>query len=224
MPAVQPNASSVGQPTVQASETAIPSPVPTIAATSVVLLRPTTIAAVSSGIPVTSTAMPLPTQTGVVNPPTDLPTEVVVPAAPPATSVPTAQTAPGNGTALNFPARIAEGEFMVISATRHAETAIRDLGGDVPAAPSGQSWLLVELLLNCGQQPSCAFDSSAVSVVDASRAEFRPAADFKLAPLFGSYSRNGQVWGYLGFTVPDNAGVLKLAVSEAQKVYWFELQ
>lgn len=146
-----------------------------------------------------------------------------------ATAVPPVQpTAPvvvvvESGAPLNTALNVGMGEMRVISATRPAESYIRELGGVMPAAPANQSWVLVEVLIICQSNP-CTATPSNVKVVGASGVAYNASSQLTMSPILGSSVANGQIWGYVGFVVPNSESRLNLVFSRNNQNYAFSLQ
>jgi hypothetical protein len=206
----------------------ISSPEPTLfVATETRGFVPATVA--STAIPANNT-VPLPTVI------VDLPTAGAQPTTQPisqntATSVsptqlaaPTAISVAITGTPLNIAVDVGAGQLRVVDATRNAESLISDLGGLFPPAPADQSWMLVELLLVCNKNVPCVFSPSALRVISSSGGTYSYVPQLNLVPQFGSVSDNNQIWGYLGFTIPNSDTSLGLTLSENNQTYTFLLQ
>jgi hypothetical protein len=189
-------------------------PAPTIIPTAVMLQ------VLPSAVPLIVPS-PSPVPSTLVNPtiapinPTLAPT--AIPPSP--TSVP-----PGDAAPLNIPVNIGSGQMRVISVNRPGEAFIRDLGGSAPNPPANHAWVVVEVLLICASESSCA-PTNAMQVIGSSGTAYNPGAGFSLDPPFGASSYlNGQVWGYLGFLIPNNESQLQLVLTEGGTTYRFALQ
>ena len=114
--------------------------------------------------------------------------------------------------------------MRVVAAVRPATTLINELGGSAANPPAGQQWLLVEALVICSGSGNCAPDLSGIRVVGSSGATYAPAPDFSMPQLFGpgAYAV-GQVWGYMGFTIPTSETTLRLALNQGGQTYTFAL-
>jgi hypothetical protein len=122
-------------------------------------------------------------------------------------------------------ADIGEGEMLIIDAVRQASAEIVERGGTVPPAPAGEEWVLVELMLICDGGENCAPDTGAFNLTGASSRPYPPAAGFQLEPVFGREAFTaGQVWGYLGFVVPNSESGLWLTLGQGSQLYRFALQ
>ena len=125
---------------------------------------------------------------------------------------------------LHSTINIMAGEFRVVDTMRGAENMIKDLGGSVPPAPANQSWFLLELLLVCKNDPSCAQDPSTLKITGSSGATYAYSSELNLIPMFGTITQNNQIWGYLGFVIPTNETALKLTLSENGQTYVVALE
>jgi hypothetical protein len=115
--------------------------------------------------------------------------------------------------------------MWIVAATRAAENLIRELGGFFDAAPPGYNWVLVEIFMICSGTTNCAPSPSALQVVGASRIPYSVPAGFEIQPIFGPDAYvEGQVWGYLGFIVPNSESALWLVFSQSGQQYAFDLQ
>lgn len=173
----------------------------------------------------TATLLPpaaLPSATPFVSP---TPTAALSPSATATLPPPTATLAPpGAAIPLNVLAALAGGKMMVVSAVHPADSTIRDLGGTAPALPAGSEWLLVELLVQCAES-TCGLASAAIQVVNAAGTAYLPDARLQVVPTFSSgAASNGQVWGYLGFVVPQGETPLYLWVTQNAARTSFALQ
>ena len=129
------------------------------------------------------------------------------------------------GVALSTPLDIGTGEMRVVAAVRPATTMINDLGGAAANPPAGQQWLLVESLVVCSGSNNCAPALSNIRVVGSSGTVYAPAPDFSMPQLFGPGAfAVGQVWGYMGFTIPTSETTLRLALNQNGETYTFALQ
>lgn len=129
------------------------------------------------------------------------------------------------GVALSTPLDIGDGEMRIVAAVRPATTMINDLGGSAANPPAGQQWLLVEALVICSGSDNCAPALSNIRVVGSSGTVYAPAPDFSMPQLFGPGAfAVGQIWGYMGFTIPTSEATLKLALNQDGETYTFALQ
>lgn len=133
--------------------------------------------------------------------------------------------APGDtGVLINAPQSVDVGEMRIIEVARPAETAIEELGGSVPAPGAGQEWVLVEALLECKGGEDCIVSRESITLLDGSGAIYPVASEFDLQPIFGTTPVGGQLWGYLGFTVPAAATDLRLVITQGERSYVFSLE
>lgn len=178
-------------------------------------------------------AIPVPVHTTIPNavsptngashlPPTNLP---------PATNIPTTVPSPATviflagAVPLREGVGIGTGEMRVVDALRQAGAQIRERGGSAGSTPPGEEWVLVEVLLMCAGDANCAPDLGAFSITGTSGRSYSAAAGFALEPVFGRDAFvGGQVWGYLGFVVPNSESGLWLTVGQGNAVYRFALQ
>jgi hypothetical protein len=128
------------------------------------------------------------------------------------------------GVPLNTSADIGIGEMRVIDAARPGETRIRELGGTIPAAPANQAWVLVEVLVACREQTTCSLSPSVFQVIGSSGTAYNPSSQLNMTPIFGSLTSNRQIWGYLGFIIPNNESGLRLALAQGSQTHLFALQ
>jgi hypothetical protein len=153
--------------------------------------------------------------------PTSTPSQTPQPGAPTSTPI----LAGDVGAPLSTPLEIGAGSMRVVAATRPGSSLIAELGGQAPAPPSGQDWVVIEALIICSGNTNCAPKLSNLNVVSASGATYAPAPDFNMSPLFGPGGfMAGQVWGYMGFRVPTSETGLRLVLSQGGKTYTFALQ
>jgi flagellar basal body-associated protein FliL len=139
--------------------------------------------------------------------------------APLGTLPPSDNTAGGEeSTALN----IGTGDLYVVAFTRPGQQAIADLGGSVSAAPAGQEWALLELLLVCTGADNCAPDS--VALVGSSGATYTPGPLTALPPFTQASGVLGQIYGYEAFLVPTSETTLSLSVTRAGQTYTIGLR
>ena len=206
---------------------------PTLSASAV--LNPTldsTAQAISITAPTAQSSALLPTaepsQKGTSQPtafvpqaPSGTPTPTLQPGAPTSTPVLIGDV----GAPLSTPLDIGAGSMRVVAATRPGSSLIAELGGQAPAPPSGQDWVVIEALIICSGNTNCAPNLSNLNVVSVSGASYAPAPDFSMSPLFGPGGfMSGQVWGYMGFRVPTSETGLRLVLSQGGKTYTFALQ
>lgn len=197
-------AAPTGLPTTDQPASATPPPPPTIQPTS----KPpgTATPSLTPTITHTPSITPTPTLTRTPTPP------------PPTVELPPGVIPFQNG------ADTSQGNVRVIASTRPAAAYISELGGQVPAAPAGQSWLLVELLMICSTVDSCAPQADALQVVNAGGIPYRQGSGLVLEPIFGPDAYlQGQVWGYAGFIVPDTDDPLYLLLTVDGTDYQFAL-
>jgi hypothetical protein len=117
------------------------------------------------------------------------------------------------------------GEMRVVDIFRRASAEILERGGSIPPAPPGEEWVLVELLLICEGEGNCTPEIGALNLTGSSGRPYPPAAAFQLEPVFNRDAFiAGQVWGYLGFVVPNSEGSLWLTLGQGGVVYRFALQ
>ena len=156
---------------------------------------------------------------------TRVPPTIAPPTANP-TSVPVIATVSADNTIpLNGVGNIGIGQMLVIDALRQAGAAIQERGGSIPPAPAGEEWVLVELLLICAGDSNCTPDMGAFNITGSSGRPYPPAAAFQLDPVFNSQAYTaGQVWGYLGFLVPNSESGLWLTLGQGSAAYRFALQ
>jgi hypothetical protein len=129
-----------------------------------------------------------------------------------------------NGVPLNNALNIGIGEMRIISATRPAESYIQEMGGLIPPAPANQSWVLVEILLVCQSKNACSANPSNLDIVGSSGSSYAASQQLNMSPILGSTVSNGQIWGYVGFIVPNSESQLRLVVSQGTEDYVFALQ
>jgi hypothetical protein len=154
--------------------------------------------------------------------PTSTPGTIITTALP---SVPTVTPGGEAGVALSTPLDIGSGDMRIVAAVRPATTLINDLGGAAANPPAGQEWLLVEALVICSGSDNCAPALSNIRVIGSSGTVYAPAPDFSMPQLFGPGAfAVGQVWGYMGFTVPTSETTLRLALNQGGQTYIFALQ
>jgi hypothetical protein len=192
----------------------------TAAAANTVLLVPPTeqaVAPLPTAVPSTNgTAQP----TANVLP---VPSSTLASTLPP--GAPTVTPGGDAGVPLSTPLDIGAGEMRIVAAVRPASTLINELGGAAANPPTGQQWLLVEALVICSGSDNCAPALSDIRVVGSSGTTYAPAPDFSMPQLFGpSAFAVGQVWGYMGFTIPSSETTLKLALNQDGETYTFALQ
>lgn len=212
-------ATSTATPSAIPSFTSTPPPLatatdePTVTVTDSLLL--TQQSRIQAAIDQTATALASITPT-IGASPTELPPLGTLP---PASDGSGENTAGGEqGTALN----IGSGDLYVIAFSRPAETVIAELGGVVDAAPSGQTWALLEMLLVCAGSDNCAPES--VALIGSSGATYTPAPISAL-PAFSSASyAMGQVYGYAGFIVPQSETAFSLSVTRGGQVFTIALR
>jgi hypothetical protein len=63
-----------------------------------------------------------------------------------------------------------------------------------------------------------------LKVVGPTGTVYTPSPQHGVAPIFGSFFANGQVWGYLGVVVPNSESSLRLVLSQSGEDYYFALQ
>jgi hypothetical protein len=129
-----------------------------------------------------------------------------------------------SGVPLNSALNVGIGEMRVISATRPAESYIQEMGGLIPPAPTNQSWVLVEILLVCQNKNTCSASPSNLDIVGSSGSTYAASSQLNISPVLGSSVSNGQIWGYVGFVVPNSESQLRLVVSQGTQNYVFALQ
>ena len=221
-------ASPSPEPTPPPTETARPSPTPT---EPIISASPTPTPAPPTNPP----ALPSPTPPAPpTNPPAEAPTQPPAPPTNPPTQPPPPPTAvpptnpppapPGDAAPLNTPVNIGTGTLRVIRGARPADALIQELAGSVPPAPAGQQWVVVEAILMCAGSANCAPATSSLQLVGTG-GSYAPAATFNVQPVFGPDAYTlGQVWGYLGYTVPASAGGLVLELVQGDQAYRFAIQ
>jgi hypothetical protein len=122
-------------------------------------------------------------------------------------------------------ANVGGGELRVVDVVRQASAEIAERGGSVPPAPDGQDWVLLELLLICEDGTNCAPDTGAFKLTGNFGTPYSLTAGFQLDPVFGREAfAAGQVWGYLGFVVPNSESGLWLTLGQGSDIYRFALQ
>lgn len=163
--------------------------------------------------------------------------------APPATAAPTLTSVPPTtvvlavepttlptvivpvGVVLYEAQDVSGGQMWIVAAERSAETLIRELGGFIDSAPPGYEWVLVELFMICSGTNNCAPQPSALQVVGPSRTPYNVPEGFEIEPVFGPNAyMDGQVWGYVGFIVPNSETTLSLLFTQSGQQYAFDLQ
>jgi hypothetical protein len=222
-------------------------PTDTLATTNIIVASATPVLTNTSVSAVTPSVVPLtPTPVATVLPsatiqavsiaPTDTTVPIAASATPAVTRVP--PTANPTSAAPAIPtmviagaipllegADIGAGEMLVLDVFRQASTEIANRGGSVPPAPAGEEWVLIELILICDGDENCTPESGTFNLTGTSGGQYPPAAGFQLEPVFGREAfAAGQVWGYLGFVVPDSETGLWLTLGQGSAVYRFALQ
>ncbi len=205
-------------------------------------LLPSDLPPIVPGVPTaTAVSQNVPTQEAGATASTDLPsdnstatlplrptragsTPVVSPTPIPITATPAFGSITEPGVPVNMALNIGAGEMRIVSVTRPAEAYVAELGGSVPNAPADQGWVLVEALLICTDDRSCIPNPSALWLLGSSGSAYRSSPQLNLTPIFGSILSNHQVWGYLGFVVPENENNLRLVLVQAGETYVFALQ
>jgi heme/copper-type cytochrome/quinol oxidase subunit 2 len=130
----------------------------------------------------------------------------------------------GDAAPLNETVDIGTGEMLIIQADRPGFDRIFELGGTAPEASAGQEWVLVEMLLICSGEDNCAPAESSIQAVG-STGTYAPESSLEIVPLFNDEAFfNGQVYGYLGFIVPENESDLRLVLNQGGTNYAFQLQ
>lgn len=170
------------------------------------------------------TQAPQPTESTRSTPevPTNTPGTIITTALP---VVPTVTPGGDAGVALSTPLDIGSGEMRIVAAVRPATTMINDLGGAAANPSTGQEWLLVEALVICSGSDNCSPALSNIRVIGSSGTTYAPAPDFSMPQLFGPGAfAVGQVWGYMGFTIPTSETTLRLALNQDGQTYIFALQ
>lgn len=204
-------------------------PVTSAAATPTVGIQPGQLIPLTpAGSP--SSALPLTAATPVTQPPQTAPTTTRSGTSPTPTSAlasPTPVTLPNitdPGIPITTGQSIGGGDMRVIEATLPGDSLIAELGGAIPGAPEGQSWLLVEALLICSGGQNCAPVQSAINVTGESGATYHASSQLEALPLFGAQFIGGQLWGYLAFAVPTGESNLRLVVTQGSQHSVFALQ
>ncbi|MEO8611540.1 MAG: hypothetical protein ABI690_26820 [Chloroflexota bacterium] len=193
------------------------------------LVTPPTVQASVVNPPLATAPIPSPQSLGGTQQPTQslplapssTPSQTPQPGVLTATPVLTGDTGVAIGTALD----IGTGSMRVVSLNRPGSSFITEMGGQAAAVPTGQDWVVVEVIVICAGKTNCAPSLSDLHVVSASGATYAPAPDFSMPQLFGPGAFTlGQVWGYMGFRVPTSDAGLSLVLSQGDKTYRFGLQ
>jgi len=200
-------------------------PLPTATEIAMSLVRPTlpsATAQVLAALP-TVTTPPPPTvfQPGA---PSSTPSNTPAPTNTSRPGAPTVTPGGDAGVPLSTPLDIGTGEMRVVAVTRPGSSLIAELGGSAANPPPGQEWVVIEALVICSGSDNCAPDLSGIRVIGASGVPYAPAPDFSMPQLFGpgGYAV-GQVWGYMGFTVPTSETALRLVLTQNGQTYIFAL-
>lgn len=228
--------------TAAASDTPAP---PATATASATAALPASATASATPRPPTETQPPSETEIVVANvqpkpsltpaPPT--PTSASSPQPPSATPPPTATSvpptpqpsptmaAPGSVVPFGQPGNLGSGTLRVLSSTRAASSLIAELGGQAPAPPANQEWVLVELLLTCASGDNCTPPAAALSIVGGSGSSYSAPGTLRLDALFSpEVYASGQTWGYVGFLVSSSESTLSLVVTQDGQSVAFALQ
>ena len=85
--------------------------------------------------------------------------------------------------------------------------------------------LLVEALVICSGSNNCAPQLSDIQVIGSSGTTYAPVTNLNMPQLFGTSAfAVGQVWGYIGFTIPTSETALRLVLNQDGETYTFALQ
>lgn len=143
-----------------------------------------------------------------------------------ATAVPPTVPVSGDtGIPVNTEMNIGTGKMRVIAVTRPGSSYITELGGKLVNPPSGQEWVVLEVMIICTGNINCAPELSALKIVDSSGTSYNPSPNFNVPlPFNTSAYAVGQVWGYMGFTVPTTETTLRLILTQSGQNYTFALQ
>ncbi len=175
--------------------------------------EPTTVPALSSPLPATATTPPTATTS---------PTATSIPPTPlPSPTIPT----PGSTVPFGQSGNLGNGTLRILSSTRAASSIIAQLGGQAPAPPANQEWVLVELILACSSGDNCTPPTSALSILGASGSSYSIPTALQLDALFSpDVFASGQSWGYAGFLVNTSETSLSLVVTQNGQSVAFALQ
>ena len=200
-------------------------------------LTPTITLSPSSPLPDGATPSPTSTDTAPapapVNPTESQPTTTPSPTVPPPTPTPPNTLVPtviptivAGAVPLGEAVTLDDGSLRVVSFTRPAQGRITEMGGSVAAPPAGSSWALVELLMVCTGAENCAISPSAFQIVGTTGGTYSSTPIPGLDPLlFGPNAYTyGQVWGYIGFVIPNTESSLWLVLTLDDGLHVFALQ
>jgi hypothetical protein len=149
---------------------------------------------------------------------------------PSVTPIPTTTLAPpfsiADAVPLGTPRDVGLGTMVVLRVWRPAEEAIEGLDGDVEPAPTGESWVLVEVAISCDSEVICEPDPATdLQIAGSSDARYGVQSTGVLPELGENSYFSGQVFGYTGATVPaSESGLWLLYTAPSGVTHAFALQ